>query len=89
MKIYRTIPRTFKLPVVPKTVKPNDTLDNEFRQWYETLFFEHLDRIMTKDNIDPSRHYKQEQHNNQDSSSTLGKRKPGNQPLLERYWINT
>ena len=49
--MFHTIPRKFKPQTVMTTVQPNSTLTIDFEQKYERLFFEHLDKIITSDNI--------------------------------------
>ena len=51
MKTYRTIPRKFKPPSVPTTTNPDTQLMDDFNQKYEELFFNHLDKILTNDNL--------------------------------------
>ena len=51
MKMFHTIPRKFKPQKVMTTIQPNSTLTTDFEQKYERLFFEHLDKIITSDNI--------------------------------------
>lgn len=49
--MFHTIPRKYKPQVVMTTVRSNSTLTTDFEQKYERLFFEHLDKIITSDNI--------------------------------------
>lgn len=48
---YRTIPRKFRPPTTPTTVLPNPILTDEFTKKYEQLFFEHVEKVITSDNI--------------------------------------
>lgn len=47
----KTIPRRYKPPKTLTTVQHNSTLATDFEQKYETLFFQHLDKVITNDNI--------------------------------------
>ena len=49
--MFHTIPRKYKPQVVMTTALSNSTLTTDFEQKYEQLFFEHLDKIITSDNI--------------------------------------
>ena len=51
MKKHKIIPRRFKPPNVPTTVKPNTALTDDFNRKYEQLFFDHLDEIIKADTI--------------------------------------
>ena len=51
MKMYKTIPRKFKPPNVPTTMKPNIPLTDDFNRKYEKLFFDHLDKVITNDTL--------------------------------------
>ena len=47
---YRTIPKLCR-PQVLTTVNPNKSLTDNFNRDYEELFFKHLERVMTNNNI--------------------------------------
>lgn len=49
--MYRTIPRKFKPPNIPTTTNPETPLTDDFNRKYEELFFDHIDKILTSDNL--------------------------------------
>ena len=51
IKTHRTIPRKFRPSDTPKTVRHSITLTDDFTQKYENLFFEHLDKVITNNQI--------------------------------------
>ena len=51
LKATRTIPRRYKPPKILTSVRHNSTLSTDFEQNYEALFFQHLDKVITNDNV--------------------------------------
>lgn len=47
IQTHRTIPRKFKPSSVPTSAQPNTTLVDDFNQKYETLFFSHLNKVIS------------------------------------------
>ena len=52
MILYHTIPKKFKPPSIPTTVKSNSTLSDDFSRQYESIFFSHLNKVLTNDKVD-------------------------------------
>ena len=48
--MFQIIPRVYR-PKMMTTTQPNSTLTDEFKRKYERLFFDHLDKVITSDNI--------------------------------------
>ena len=52
MIAYHTIPKKFKPPAIPTTVKSNAGLTDEFTETFKKVFFAHLDKVVTGNKVD-------------------------------------
>ncbi len=51
LKTYRTIPKRYLPASTPQLITESSNLDKEFRQQYENLFFQHLDKVIINNTI--------------------------------------
>lgn len=51
IKAYKTIPKQYQPASIPKTLTDNPTLTREFREQYEQLFFQHLEKTIVHNTI--------------------------------------
>ena len=51
IKTYKTIPKHYFPPSIPKTLTDNPALTREFQEQYEQLFFQHLDKTILSNTI--------------------------------------
>ncbi len=51
LKTYRTIPKRYLPASTPQLITESSNLNKEFRQQYENLFFQHLDKVIANTTI--------------------------------------